>query len=728
MRWLVTLQVAAGLGALFGLAYQSVDGVVGPVTSEYADTAAQAEARAASADLSITWKSALDAQQRVVRRLADTQALASTGTIFGRSARTRGLTLALEAAVAQAGGEGRAAVLDLNSAPVVDSEGAALLGGSLAAQAAVGGAAAVRLEMLDGRPHVVAAAPLLMKGDLQGALVVATPLGAARLRSWTRALPAGTWVAVTLDNKVVVQSAPEGSLAALAAGQAVVDIAEEPHAIARRPAAGGEGVQVLGFAPIRSEGAQAAVQQVQLLVLVLGGLAFLLVAILLMLMPDGTADAKEDSDAEQAPASAAAPEASAPASQPGLSLDFPSRPQSADQPAAPPPSGTGVAAGVPPPREGGLDLQQAFAQKTVPSHPAPAGQAPALAPDAPVGPTASQDFEAPVGGERSPFAKPSGVMPAAAVPAPTPSPTFPPPPAAPPAPTAPPAPVAPAAPATPEFTPRQSAILTAPATPSMGSAAAASAPAAASPFDAIASAAMSASPPPASRVPSSAPPTPAMEGSADNLPAPKGGVPPEMVAAQRAQEQRAAHTRPPEPSMAGFSPTPYDPELPAPKGPIPSSRPATPSLAPSPATEPPRQPPGATEPPAPAIPLPGGAQPAQNPWRNPSVPAMNAPQPPKPSATTQYPVNAPTSPPSTSVPAVSGAGPYDESHYRTVYNEFVSSKAELGEAVENITYEGFRAKLRTSEQQLLERHQCRAVRFQVIVRDRTVSLRPQLLR
>ena len=72
--------------------------------------------------------------------------------------------------------------------------------------------------------------------------------------------------------------------------------------------------------------------------------------------------------------------------------------------------------------------------------------------------------------------------------------------------------------------------------------------------------------------------------------------------------------------------------------------------------------------------------------------------------------------------------PYDESHYRAVYNEFVASKANLGEAVDNITFEGFRSKLRNSEQQLLDRHGCRAVRFQVLVKDRTVSLRPQLVR
>ncbi len=71
---------------------------------------------------------------------------------------------------------------------------------------------------------------------------------------------------------------------------------------------------------------------------------------------------------------------------------------------------------------------------------------------------------------------------------------------------------------------------------------------------------------------------------------------------------------------------------------------------------------------------------------------------------------------------------YDETHYRVVYNDFVASKARLGESVDSITFEGFRAKLRSSEEALITRHGCKAVRFQVLVKDRTVSLRPQLVR
>jgi hypothetical protein len=72
--------------------------------------------------------------------------------------------------------------------------------------------------------------------------------------------------------------------------------------------------------------------------------------------------------------------------------------------------------------------------------------------------------------------------------------------------------------------------------------------------------------------------------------------------------------------------------------------------------------------------------------------------------------------------------PFDEGHYRNVYNDFIGSKRKLGEVVDNISFEGFSAKLRSSEKALIDRHGCRAVRFQVQIKDNQVSLRPQLVR
>jgi hypothetical protein len=75
-----------------------------------------------------------------------------------------------------------------------------------------------------------------------------------------------------------------------------------------------------------------------------------------------------------------------------------------------------------------------------------------------------------------------------------------------------------------------------------------------------------------------------------------------------------------------------------------------------------------------------------------------------------------------------GPRPYDEVHYRAAFDEFVSSKMRLGDPVDSISFEGFRDKLAKIEQTLIEKHGCRSVRFQVIVRERQVSLRPQLVR
>ena len=72
--------------------------------------------------------------------------------------------------------------------------------------------------------------------------------------------------------------------------------------------------------------------------------------------------------------------------------------------------------------------------------------------------------------------------------------------------------------------------------------------------------------------------------------------------------------------------------------------------------------------------------------------------------------------------------PFDESHYKVVFDKFIGSKKDLGEQVAAITYEGFSAKLRKSEEALIDQHGCKAVRFQVLVKDNRVSLRPQLVR
>lgn len=83
---------------------------------------------------------------------------------------------------------------------------------------------------------------------------------------------------------------------------------------------------------------------------------------------------------------------------------------------------------------------------------------------------------------------------------------------------------------------------------------------------------------------------------------------------------------------------------------------------------------------------------------------------------------------SASVRPPSSAHPYDEVHYRRVFDDFLAAKGEVGEPTDGLEYTSFAEKLRTSEQDLIREYGCKAVRFQVLVKEDTVSLRPQLVR
>lgn len=237
-------------------------------------------------------------------------------------------------------------------------------------------------------------------------------------------------------------------------------------------------------------------------------------------------------------------------------------------------------------------------------------------------------------------------------------------------------------------------------------------------FDAIAAAALSASPPPvkpavveAAMDPHSDLPMPVEHLNLPGLKESSGPISPPTPAIARASRPQSAVPRSASPDPRGL---PAGNEDPWRNSAVPSNAPA-------------RQASGA-------------------PLRAEDVPGRHAEARPPPSIT------APVVPPSSSSipmvpppssrsyaangvpPAVQAAPParepmaFDEEHYRVVYNEFVGSKARLGEQVDNITFEGFSTKLRNSEKELIDRHGCKAVRFQVLVKDRQVSLRPQLVR
>jgi hypothetical protein len=63
-------------------------------------------------------------------------------------------------------------------------------------------------------------------------------------------------------------------------------------------------------------------------------------------------------------------------------------------------------------------------------------------------------------------------------------------------------------------------------------------------------------------------------------------------------------------------------------------------------------------------------------------------------------------------------------YYRRIYNEYMDGRRGLGEKVDNVSFEGFSAKLRLNEANLKKRYNCRAVRFRVQLKNEQVTLKP----
>ena len=58
-----------------------------------------------------------------------------------------------------------------------------------------------------------------------------------------------------------------------------------------------------------------------------------------------------------------------------------------------------------------------------------------------------------------------------------------------------------------------------------------------------------------------------------------------------------------------------------------------------------------------------------------------------------------------------------------MYDEFVELKKKCGESVEGLTYEKFAAKLKQNRDQLVAKFACKAVKFQVYVKDGKAALK-----
>jgi len=97
--------------------------------------------------------------------------------------------------------------------------------------------------------------------------------------------------------------------------------------------------------------------------------------------------------------------------------------------------------------------------------------------------------------------------------------------------------------------------------------------------------------------------------------------------------------------------------------------------------------------------------------------------PPGISAQIVMPAPSPTA--ARSAVAPTGASPEGDldAYFHQVFNEFVDMKKACGEPVDAMTYDKFVVKLKDNRQQLVEKYACKAVRFQVYIKDGKAALK-----
>jgi hypothetical protein len=70
----------------------------------------------------------------------------------------------------------------------------------------------------------------------------------------------------------------------------------------------------------------------------------------------------------------------------------------------------------------------------------------------------------------------------------------------------------------------------------------------------------------------------------------------------------------------------------------------------------------------------------------------------------------------------------EQAYFRQVYEDFLELKKKCGEGVENLTFEKFAVKLEQNRDQLIAKYSCKAVKFQVYVKDGKAALKATPIR
>ena len=70
----------------------------------------------------------------------------------------------------------------------------------------------------------------------------------------------------------------------------------------------------------------------------------------------------------------------------------------------------------------------------------------------------------------------------------------------------------------------------------------------------------------------------------------------------------------------------------------------------------------------------------------------------------------------------------EETHYKSIFEDFVNTKRECGESIAGLTLDKFKDKLRGNRDALMSKHHCRTVRFAVYVKDGRAALKATPIR
>ena len=764
--------LSVGMVVLFGFGFGAVEKMVHSSARAKAVETALADARGASLAAEIGWHAMVERYRGVVRSSVAGPVLKNAPWRDDAAAVSDSLAAMLE----RAGGSGFAAALVPGRVVATsgDKEPPVAIDSLAAVSDSFAGATSARLEVSDGKPVVAVASPVRSgEGAVQGVVVVVIPVHDIMLRQWTMMDavtggivvlgPKGQVLAATLpqDTRADLQTADFSNFFFAGSGRNNV---RQEFAPAVRPLAD-DRVQagtLIGVGSVDREFLTDLTDKVRGMVMLLGAMAVLMVLLVSALTPSVRG------------AVATTVAVPVPAPQPAL--------QPAPQPVAVPPPSPGLpqapivvpnvavdpsetphplpgAPSAPVPATPVVGVPPAQVTPPQPVAAAPTASAPAAEPSVdekytkgkgmsprpgnyetqdnlgtPAAPTsgAAKPFVAPGPRSQPPSAGAGAFDPIAAAASMSAAATMT---------SANPKPTAPAGPmASSSQNEGGAAAQPVPPLPPLGGAPEPVPPSA--PMGGAAPEPLAPLPPlPPQSDPSAAavaPPQPAAFGGPQTPAAPP--LPPQPVAAPPPPPEPAASSMPPVPATA----PPLPPE-PVAAPPLPPQPAAAPPLPPQPVAAPPLPPEPVAAPPPPPLPAAPPLPPLPNAMGAPdsAIPApAEPPAVPLPAASESAPVltsNTPADAGNTIAPAVPAPEalaalqaavvlPFDERHYRSVFDHFVGSKQQLGENIAALRYDGFATRLRNSEEQLIEQHGCRAVRFQVQVKDNRVSLRPQLVR